>query len=145
MKTIFFYGHKNQYGWLSNFYPTKIYFLGYWWKTSEHIYQAMKTLSKDEKELIRKAKGPGEAKKLGQKITLKENWDKIKYGTMKIILMQKFSQNTILMRKLLETGDAELIENSPTDYIWGCGKDFSGKNLLGKALMEVREYLKEGK
>ena len=42
---------------------------------------------------------------------------------------------------LLATGEEELVENSPTDYEWGCGADGSGQNRYGKALMAVRTYL----
>ena len=38
--------------------------------------------------------------------------------------------------------EKELIESSPYDYYWGCGGDGSGKNRLGKILMEVRTFLK---
>lgn len=59
------------------------------------------------------------------------------------------------IKLLLETGDAILIEASPFDTVWGvglavptssCGVDLDncpGQNLLGKALMEVRDKLKE--
>ena len=145
MKTIFFYGHKNQYGWLSNFYPSKLYYMGRWWPTSEHAYQAMKSEFFKYQEYVREAKNPSKAKKRGREIEIRSDWEIVKYNIMIEILKAKFSNNTILLRKLLKTGNAKLVEKSPTDYIWGCGKDFSGKNLLGKALMEVREYLKEGK
>jgi predicted NAD-dependent protein-ADP-ribosyltransferase YbiA (DUF1768 family) len=42
----------------------------------------------------------------------------------------------------MDTGTEELIEDSPVDYYWGCGADGSGKNMLGKLLMELREELK---
>ncbi len=35
----------------------------------------------------------------------------------------------------------ELVENASRDYYWG-GRDGSGKNMLGKILMEVRESLR---
>ncbi|KAJ3476131.1 hypothetical protein NLG97_g9222 [Lecanicillium saksenae] len=59
-----------------------------------------------------------------------------------------------LKEMLLATGDKELVEASPLDRIWGVGfgpknapakRDKWGKNLLGKALMEVRETLREQK
>jgi len=43
---------------------------------------------------------------------------------------------------LLSTGDAEIVENSPIDYYWGCGANGSGKNRLGIILMEVRDILR---
>lgn len=58
-----------------------------------------------------------------------------------------------LRASLLQTGDSELVEAS-ADKIWGCGlalkaaqtfkgKKWPGQNLLGKALMEIRERLRE--
>ena len=65
-------------------------------------------------------------------------------------LYYKFSQNDDIRQKLLSTGNSTLVEASPRDRIWGIGlnitdaqsgKDWKGKNLLGKTLMRVREYL----
>jgi ribA/ribD-fused uncharacterized protein len=64
----------------------------------------------------------------------------------------KFKQNEILKTQLLATGDNELVEASPFDRIWGVGFSAKsapmkrakwGENLLGKALMAVRQELKE--
>lgn len=44
---------------------------------------------------------------------------------------------------MLATGDEDIVENAPSDYYWGCGADGSGKNMLGKILMEVRNTLNE--
>ncbi len=53
----------------------------------------------------------------------------------------KFSQNPELGAFLLATGDAELVEDSPSDAFWGNGKDGSGLNWAGRVLMEVRAKL----
>lgn len=66
--------------------------------------------------------------------------------------MWKFHQNKELRVSLEKTGDAILVEASPMDRIWGIGlgeksakegKAWRGQNLLGKALVKVREALKE--
>jgi len=36
----------------------------------------------------------------------------------------------------------ELIEQTSTDYYWGCGTNGTGKNMLGKILMQVRDLMK---
>lgn len=65
----------------------------------------------------------------------------------------KFAQNPKLKEFLLSTGDRILVEASPKDRIWGIGLDenhpdamvpsrWQGENLLGFALMEVREHLR---
>ena len=62
---------------------------------------------------------------------------------MKTALRAKFTQHENLKKILLDTGDRELIEDSPTDYQWGCGQDGTGQNLLGKALVEIRTELRK--
>mgnify|MGYP003691392609 CR=1 FL=1 len=57
-------------------------------------------------------------------------------------LTLKFTQNQDLRQKLLDTGNRDLIEHTEKDKYWGDGKDGSGKNMLGKLLMKVREELK---
>ena len=68
-------------------------------------------------------------------------------------LMAKFTQNDDLRQKLLDTGDACLVECAKSDTIWACGihlnddrrfdaSNWTGSNILGFALMEVREKLK---
>lgn len=49
---------------------------------------------------------------------------------------------TDLTRLLLATGDAKLVEHTEQDDYWGDGGDGSGKNMLGRILMEVREELR---
>lgn len=60
---------------------------------------------------------------------------------MKEALYLKFSQNKDICKILLDTENSYLVENSPTDYIWGSGKDNTGKNLLGHALMDIRKKM----
>ncbi|QSS51338.1 hypothetical protein I7I53_06636 [Histoplasma capsulatum var. duboisii H88] len=64
----------------------------------------------------------------------------------------KFTQNSQLKEELLATGDRELVEASPRDRIWGVGfgaknagarRKHWGLNLLGRALMEVRERIRK--
>ena len=54
----------------------------------------------------------------------------------------KFSQNPDLAELLLATGDAELIEDSPSDSYWGTGRDGNGANWAGRVLSEVRDRLR---
>ncbi len=63
---------------------------------------------------------------------------------MKKAVLQKFMTHTELRELLLSTGDEEIIEATHDDYYWGCGKNGTGKNILGKILMEVRAILQTG-
>jgi hypothetical protein len=67
-----------------------------------------------------------------------ENWNDIKVERMLEILRVKFS-NPELKKKLLNTNNSILIEDSKSDAFWGIGKSGKGKNMLGKLLMKVRE------
>lgn len=153
MQEIRFYSTKGPYGYMSNFarYPIKdttpcmcqceklIY------PTSEHYYQASKTKNKEYAEKIRLAPNPKEAARLGRSsdCPMDPMWEDIKYVIMWNIVEKKFAQHPDIAQKLKETGDAILIEDSPTDYYWGCGADGSGKNMLGKILMKVRTELQK--
>lgn len=142
MNKIKFYKSNAPYGFLNNFYPAKMFIYGHWWNHVEGPYQYCKT-DPISGEVILKAKSPREARDLGQKVLLRPDWDQVKDKVMKQCLLAKFTQNKDLLESLINTGEAELIEDSPIDYYWGCGKDDSGQNKLGKLLMEVRGILKE--
>lgn len=135
---------------LSNFWVAMVFYEDRAWPSSEHAYQAMKTLDKDQQEAIRICQSPGAAKKLGRQVTIRGDWDEVRIGIMTDIVREKFKQNPIILRKLLETGDKILIEgNRWHDNVWGdcnCNKRIGcqtkGTNHLGKILMKVREELR---
>lgn len=138
---------KGEYYFLSNFYPQSIEFEGLTFGSVEAAFQAAKTLDNEERKQFVGLQ-PGEAKHLGRRITLRDDWENVKFDIMRELVYKKFSQNSKLKAKLLETGDAELIEgNTWHDNIWGscsCAKCFKkdGENHLGKILMEVRGRLR---
>lgn len=141
MKQILFYKTNDPQGFLNNFYPSRIYVYNRWWKNVEAPYQSRKTIDKEEIDAIWAAEKPKQARDLGQKVKIVAYWDEMKDMVMYDCVLAKFTQNHDLLKKLLETGDAELIEDSPVDWYWGWGKDHTGQNKLGQILMEVREEL----
>ena len=58
-------------------------------------------------------------------------------------LLRKFEMHQDLCTLLLDTKEEAIVENSPSDYYWGCGADGSGQNTLGKLLMQVRSLLSQ--
>lgn len=140
--TIKFYKTKDPYGFMSNYYKSRFFVYGRWWTWSEAPYQAAKTSVQSEIDEIHKATKANDTRLLGQKVTMRPDWDDVKYSVMKEVLTAKFTQCHDLRKELLATGDEELVEDSPVDYYWGCGADGTGKNMLGKLLMELREELK---
>lgn len=76
------------------------------------------------------------------KIHRRADWDDVKVDIMREILRAKASQHGYVRRKLLATGDRELVENSWRDDFWGWGPNRDGKNMLGKLWMEIRAELR---
>jgi ribA/ribD-fused uncharacterized protein len=107
--------------------------------------QAMKTTDPAERAKILATKTAGEAKKIGKTVTLRKNWNQIREEVMETGLRAKFQQNPELKKRLIDTGDVNLIEgNTWGDTFWG-EVDGKGQNKLGKLLMKIRDELMEGK
>lgn len=93
---------------------------------------------------MRQTKTPKEAANLGRNrsLPLRSDWEQVKDDMMRKAVLQKFKTHAEIREILLSTGNELLVENSPVDYYWGCGKDGSGKNKLGQILTEVRDILR---
>lgn len=143
--------------------------LSQWWQTSFRIdineYCCMEQYMMAEKarlfedgdtrKLILDEIDPKMIKALGRKVEGFEQsvWDKYKYSIVLNGNYAKFIQNQDQLDFLLGTGDKVLVEASPYDTIWGIGMQeadpqvhnpllWKGENLLGFALMEVRNELR---
>lgn len=160
---LFFWGHRpskdgsiykacfSQW-WLSSFIVDEIEY-----KTAEHWMMAKKAKLFGDNEMftqILAANTPAEAKKLGRKVKNYNEaiWLHNRFEIVKEGNLLKFSQNEDLKRFLINTGKQILVEASPVDSIWGIGmasdhldvnkpNKWQGLNLLGFALMEVRDEL----
>jgi ribA/ribD-fused uncharacterized protein len=164
-KFLFFWGHTPS----KDGSITKTCFSQWWqsaflvegvgYKTAEHWMMAKKALLFNDSEVFEKillAKSAAEAKKLGREI---KNYDEAtwlanRYEIVKQGNIHKFSQNLDLREYLLQTNSRVLVEASPVDAIWGIGiasdneevnfpEKWKGLNLLGFALMEVRDELRK--
>jgi hypothetical protein len=115
-----------------------------YWVTSEHYFQAQKFVDTPYLEKVWQTKTPKDAANMGRNrsLPLRSDWEQVKDDVMRKAVLQKFRTHAEIREILLSTGDEVLVENSPIDYYWGCGKDGSGKNKLGQILMEVRELLR---
>ena len=146
MAEIRFYSKATKYNEFSNFYISEFNIDGQRYKNVEQFFQAQKaTLAKDIEYFnkIIKSSSPSQAKALGRKVRdlPVTTWNSLRDQIMLTGVRAKFSQSPSLKALLLETGDATLIENSPTDYYWGCGSKNTGQNKLGQILMKVRTEL----
>jgi ribA/ribD-fused uncharacterized protein len=160
MSIIFFYGNGDYYL-FSNFYPSKFEDdNGNKYCCSEQFFMKKKQEKFDpnNKELsdkIMSNKNPAQIKSFGRQVRnySDKEWDKVRYSIMLEALKYKFSVPEF-KKMLLDTGNKLIVEASKTDAIWGIGLSKSeaekispefwpGKNLLGKALMETRDYYKQ--
>jgi hypothetical protein len=130
-----------QYRFLSNFWPAHVSYDGVVYKTTEHAFQAAKSLDLAERAFVRDCETARAAKTAGRKVTLRPDWEQIKIGVMEDLVRQKFSVAP-LRAMLLSTGDAELVEgNDWSDFFWGVC-DGKGRNEMGKILMRIRAELR---
>jgi ribA/ribD-fused uncharacterized protein len=144
--TIWFYGRTNEWGEFSNFAHFPFMLEGKQWPTSEHYFQAQKFAGTEHEEAIRLAPKPNEAARMGRERSrpLRPDWEQMKDDVMRKAVRAKFAAHESLRALLLSTGDEQLVENAPGDYYWGCGKDGTGRNMLGVILMELRAELRKG-
>ncbi len=108
--------------------------------TSEHAYHSEKFEDEQLKEQVRNARSAHDSQKFANAHIEKrrKDWDAVKLGIMKEILMAKVDQHPYVKKKLIESGDKELVEDSWRDDFWGWGPNKDGANHLGKLWMEVR-------
>ncbi len=139
---IYFFSKNDPYFEFSNFAPFGIEHDGVYWRTVEHYFQAHKFSDPVQRERIRNAYSPKQAKDLGQSraIVIRADWDAVKEDVMMTALRIKFSHPK-LKEILLGTGRRPQVESSPHDHYWGCGADGGGKNRLGHLLMQLRKEL----
>jgi ribA/ribD-fused uncharacterized protein len=141
---------------LSNFSAFSLMWYGQRFDTLEHAYHWMKfapenspdadTYKRRQRLLwqIAEASSAHEAFKLAEinKPLRRPDWDDIKVDVMRALLRAKVDQHEYVLRKLLATGDRELVENSWRDGFWGWGPNREGQNMLGKLWMELRADLR---
>lgn len=139
-----FYSTRGELGALSNFSRHPFTLDGKRWPTSEHYFQAQKFAGTEHAEVVRRARTPMQAATLGRDRSrpLRRDWERVKDDVMRRAVRAKFAAHPELQALLLSTGEARLVEAAPRDFYWGAGADGSGKNMLGKLLMEVRAELR---
>lgn len=141
---IYFYSTKDQYGAFSNFSRHPFELDGLIWPTSEHYFQAQKFEDDEYRGKIRSTPSPMIAARLGRsrKVPIRSDWEERKDEFMYRAVLAKFQAHSDLKQLLLSTGQEEIIEKTTRDYYWGCGANGTGKNMLGRILMQVREELR---
>jgi N-glycosidase YbiA len=142
---ILFYSKNDDYYCFSNFSPHGFELDGKFWPTSEHYFQAQKFADPEHKKHVGLAKTPKEAANRGRdrSMPLRPDWESVKDDVMRRAVLRKFETHADIREILLGTGDEPIVENAPGDFYWGCGADGTGKNMLGRILVEVRMILRD--
>lgn len=140
---VFFY--EQDFYPLSNFSAFSIVIWDRRFDTSEAAYHYAKFPDDPELQVsIYISASAHDAFKLAEanKHKRRADWDAVRLGIMREVLLAKVDQHEYVRRKLLATGDRELVENSWRDDVWGWGPNRDGQNLLGKLWMEIRTELR---
>lgn len=156
---IGFYKPSDEYGYMSNWYMSDFEVDGIKFSSGEQYMMHSKAILFGDAEISKKILNTddvAEIKALGRKV---RNYDEALWSGMRHIivyngLLEKFRQNDGLRKRLLSTKDDILAECAPHDRIWGIGLSvtdeqrlypelWNGQNLLGFALMCVREQLRK--
>jgi|SRR5271157_3107507 len=96
-------------------------------RTVEHVFQASKTLKREEQIQIRDAASAKQAKRLGRRVELRNDWESKKVNIMDRLVRDKFFQHYPLKLKLLNLENKELVDSSDED--------------LGRILMNIRDEI----
>ena len=136
---------QGEYRFLSNFYQAQFDW-DFWpyWTSAEAAFQSAKCRNKADREKFTSFHvTPDMAKKMGRQVELRQDWEQVKDTVMESIVHEKFFQVEPLARKLMATGNMELVEgNTWGDMYWGVDlHTMKGQNKLGKILMKVRNEL----
>lgn len=165
LKFLLFWGHRAAkdgavtQSCFSQWWPAAFETGGHRYASAEHWMMAEKARLFGDEDIHRRileARSAAEAKQLGREVQHFDaaTWDRHKYAIVVQGNYHKFSQHPELAAYLLQTGERVIVEASPVDPVWGIGLAaddaraenpllWKGENLLGFALMEVRDQLKE--
>lgn len=151
------YFYEQDFYVLSNFSSFRVRWRGIDFDTSEAAYHWAKFTGEDGfdeivsrraiQRAILAARSAHDAFKLAQTYVhaRRPDWDDVKIEIMRGILRAKANQHPYVRRKLLDTGNRVLVEDSWRDSYWGHGPDGNGFNVLGKLWMDIRTELQDAK
>jgi ribA/ribD-fused uncharacterized protein len=159
MSVIGFHNPDEQYGFLSNWYLSDFSVDGVSFSSMEQYMMYQKAVVFKDKDIASKILKTDDVERIKEYGRQVSNYnDTVWNGVRQIViykgLLEKFKQNEKLKKALLDTGDDILAECAVSDKVWGIGlsmkdsnkndiKAWRGQNLLGFALMLVRDELRK--
>lgn len=158
MAVICFHNPDEENGYLSNWYPSPFTLDGVAFSSMEQYMMYRKAVCFGDDKVaaqILVTEDVAEIKTLGRLVSGYDEslWNGVRQIVVYEGLLAKFSQNSELGEQLKKTGNTVLAECAVKDRIWGIGLSmrdpdrldrakWQGQNLLGYALMMVREKLR---
>lgn len=144
--------HKitEEWGLFSNFAHTPIVLNGITFKSAEQLFQLMKFKDEEPVKAVFQASNPKMTAKKWEKNHRRSDWGCMIVDAIKFCLQLKYEQHETF-RNLLEDSKGKYIVEDQTSFpkkmpdTWGtklCENHYIGPNLLGRLLMELREYKK---
>lgn len=161
-RITFFHKPEEENGFLSNLYPSPFRYLDHEFENAEQYFTFMKARichdeAVEEKAMAAEAE-PRKTRRMRRKMDQEnemsiELWPEIRQEVMRWGVRQKFLQNPELHDKLLATHYALLAEASTSSDVWAIGLpmeeykkykpgNWTGENLMGQVLMDVRRELR---
>jgi predicted NAD-dependent protein-ADP-ribosyltransferase YbiA (DUF1768 family) len=116
---------RGPYAFLSNFAPAQVWYEKQSYRNVEVAYQAAQCADPRQRAWIRESVSPGEARRRGERVTQRDDWDSVQEGVLRHLVRQKFRHHPRLREALVATGHAILVGGE-------------GDETLGRILMEVR-------
>lgn len=155
---IFFHKPDEPYGWLSNWYPSVFVIDGMKYTSAEQYIMYQKCVlfgDNTAAQQVMSTDDPAEQQLIARNASgfIENVWNGYRQVIAERALFAKFSQNELLKSKLLLSQNVWLVECARTDKNWACGigldddrrldaSKWTGMNILGFALMKVREDLR---
>jgi len=139
-----------QWGDFSNFGRIPVTVDGVLFKTTERLYQVMKFSDSEARMAVFSAPQPKMQAKHQENLgKQREDWGRHLVDAMKFCLMQKWEQSEKFRDELSQTKGLFIVEDQTSfpkknPDTWGVkisadGKTYTGPNLLGRLLMELRD------
>ncbi len=135
------YCYEHEFYPLSNFSSFQLVWCDLLFATSEHAYHWEKFHGHPEvQHAILHARSAHDAFRVSRDNAslVRSDWVEVRVGIMRHILRAKVSQHPYVLKKLLQTGARQIVENSWRDSFWGWGEGHDGENMLGRLWMEIR-------